>query len=164
MIISAIVAVSKNNVIGKDNKMPWHLPADLAYFKKTTLGHPVILGRKNFDSIGKPLPGRTNIIVTRDRSFACTNCTVVHSLEEALLYGFQNKEDEVFIIGGGTIYEQSMDLWDKLYLTEIDTEMDGDVFFPEIDKTKWEQISAVEKEADEKNAYNLIFKVFSRVR
>lgn len=163
MIISAIVAVTKNNVIGKENKMPWHLPADLAYFKKTTLGHPVILGRKNFESIGKPLPGRTNIIVTRDRSFACSNCKVVHSLEEALLFGFQNKEEEVFIIGGGTIYEQSKDLWDKLYLTEIDVVMDGDVFFPEIDKAQWHQISAVEKEADEKNAFNLIFRVFSRI-
>lgn len=162
MTISAIVAVTKNNVIGKDNQMPWHLPADLAYFKKVTLGHMIIIGRKNFESIGKPLPGRTNIIITRDRSFACSNCKVMHSLEDALFFAHNNNENEVFIIGGGTIYEQSKDLWDKLYLTEIDTIVDGDVFFPEISWSQWHLVSEEQKASDEKNAFNLKFKVYSR--
>jgi dihydrofolate reductase len=164
MTISAIVAVAKNNVIGRDNQMPWYLPADLAYFKKVTLGHMIIIGRKNFESIGKPLPGRTNIIITRDRSFACTNCRVMHSLEEALFFAHDNNENEVFIIGGGTIYEQTKELWDKLYFTEIDTIVEGDVFFPEINWAQWQLVSEEQKAADEKNTYNLNFKVFTRKR
>ncbi len=162
MIISAIVAVTKNNVIGRENTMPWHLPADLAYFKQTTLGHPIIIGRKNFESIGKPLPGRKNMIITRDRTFACSNCIVVHSLEEALLMNYKSGEEEVFIIGGGMIYEQSKDLWNKLYYTEIDTKMEGDVFFPILNWEEWELVREEFRAADEKNVFNLTFRVFNR--
>lgn len=162
MVISCIVASAKNNVIGKDNKMPWHLPADLAYFKKITSGHHILLGRKNFESIGRPLPNRTNVIITGDKEFACSNCMVTYSIEEALSVAYNNGEEEVFIIGGGMIYEQSKDLWDKIYLTEIDLEVEGDVFFPELNWEKWELISSQENEKDDKNQYNYTFKVFHR--
>jgi len=162
MSLSLILAASQNGVIGANNRLPWRLPADLAYFKRLTLGHSVVMGRKTHESIGKPLPGRTNIIVTRDRSFACSNCIVLHSLEEALLFAHKKAENEVFIIGGGMIYEQSRDLWNKLYLTEIDTTLEGDIFFPEINWSQWELVSEEKKQADEKNAYNLKFKVFTK--
>jgi dihydrofolate reductase len=162
MIISSIVATAKNRVIGKDNDMPWHLPADLSYFKRTTTGHHVIMGRKNYEAIGKPLPNRTNIIITRDKSFTCTNCEVLHSLENALRFAQENGENEVFIIGGGTIYEQSKGYWNKLYLTEIDLETDGDVFFPELHWDEWILISEEKYEKDEKNPYDYCFKVFER--
>jgi len=164
MIISSIVATAKNRVIGKNNGMPWHLPADLTYFKKTTSGHYIILGRKNFLAIGRPLPNRTNIILTRDKSFACSNCVVAHSVEEALQIAHQNGETEVFIIGGGKIYEQTVEYWDKLYLTEIELETEGDVFFPEMNWNDW-QLSWEEKhERDEKNPHPYTFKVFERIR
>lgn len=163
MKISSIVATAKNNVIGKDNDMPWHLPADLAYFKKTTLGHHLILGKNNFFAIGKPLPKRTNIILTRDPYFACTNCLVAHSLEEALSIAYENGETEVFIIGGGMIYEQSMKYWDKLYLTEIDLEVEGDVFFPQMNWNEWELELEEKHLKDTTNPYNYTFKVFNKI-
>lgn len=162
MTISCIVAIADHNVIGKNNTMPWHLPADLAYFKKTTTGHPIIMGRKNFESIGRPLPKRTNIIITHDSSFACSNCLVANSIEEALLYAKKTDTEEAFIIGGGTIYTQSMDYWDKLYLTEIDLETDGDVFFPEINREEWLLVSEKCHTKDEQNPYNYCFKVYER--
>lgn len=162
MIISSIVATAENRVIGKDNDMPWHLPADLAYFKKTTSGHHIILGRKNYEAIGGPLPKRTNIIVTRDMGFSCSNCEVVHSIEDALLLARQNGENEVFIIGGGTIYEQSEPYWNKLYLTEIELVTEGDVFFPELNWEEWTLVSEEKHEKDEKNPYDYCFKVFER--
>lgn len=162
MTISCIVATAKNRVIGKDNDMPWHLPADLSYFKKTTLGHHIILGRKNYLAIGKPLAKRTNIIVTRDKSFACSNCEVVHTIEDALLIAKQNNEEEVFIIGGGSIYDQTIIYWDKIYLTEIDLETEGDVFFPELNWDNWTLISSEEHYKDVKNPYDYTFKVFER--
>jgi len=163
MIISAIVAVGNNNVIGKDNNMPWHLPADLTYFKKTTLDHHILLGRKNFEAIGRPLPKRTNVIVTRDTDFACSNCVVVHSIEDALHYAWRNEEEEAFIIGGGSIYEQSIEYWDKLYITFIDLEVEGDVFFPDIDWKQWKLISENKHQKDEKNKYNYTFRVYERI-
>lgn len=162
MTISCIVACAKNNVIGKDNKMPWHLPADLAYFKKITSGHHIVLGRKNFESIGRPLPNRTNVIITRDKEFACSNCVVAYSIEEALSIAHKNGEEEVFIIGGGTIYEQSKELWDKLYLTEIDLEVEGDVFFPDLNMEEWKLISSQDNPKDEKNPYNYSFKLYHK--
>ena len=151
MIISCIVATDKNRVIGKDNDIPWYLPADLQYFKKTTIQKTVLMGRNCFVSIGRPLPKRTNIIVTRDPYFISSNCLVARSIPEALNMAYQENEEEVFIIGGGQIYEQTIDLWDKIYLTEVDTEVDGDVFFPHIDKNKWELIFEEFHEKDEKN-------------
>ncbi|RMG82437.1 MAG: dihydrofolate reductase, partial [Bacteroidetes bacterium] len=139
MIISTIVATAKNNVIGKDNQIPWYLPADLRYFKKMTLNHHIIMGRNCYESIGRPLPKRTNIIVTRNPFFIASGCLIAHSVEEALELARENGEAEAFIIGGGQIYEQSRHLWDKIYLTEVDVEVEGDVFFPEIDPAQWEE-------------------------
>jgi dihydrofolate reductase len=162
MTISAIAATARNNVIGKDNQIPWYLPEDLKFFKRTTIGHHIIMGRKNFLSIGRPLPKRTNVVITRDPFFTATGCIMAHSLDEALEIAKRNGEDEAFIIGGGEIYRQSLPYWDKLYLTEVDLEVEGDVFFPEIDESEWEEISSEPHKADEKNPCDFTFRVFER--
>lgn len=163
MKISSIVAVANNGVIGNDNDIPWRISTDLKYFKKVTSGHHIIMGRKSFLSIGKPLPNRTNIIVTRDPFFVATNCIVVHSIPEALEYAANNGEEEVFITGGGMIYEQTMDLVDKLYITEVDAAPEGSVHFPEIDKAKWNLISEDQRSKGERDEYDFCFKVYERV-
>lgn len=163
MIISSLVAVSKNGVIGKDNDIPWYLPADLAYFKKTTIQHTIIMGRKTYESIGRPLPKRTNIIVTRNPYFASSHCLVAHSVAEALEMAHERGEDEVFIIGGGKIFDISYELWDRLYLTEVDVEVDGDVFFTEINLDDWNLISEDRHQKDEKNEFDYTFKVYERI-
>lgn len=163
MIISAIVAAAKNNVIGKDNQIPWYLPADLAYFKKTTLEHHVIMGRKCFKSISRPLPKRVNIVVTRDPFFMADGVLVAHSVEEALGMAFDDGAKEVFILGGGEIYKDSMDLWDKIYLTEVDIEPEGDVFFPEIEPTEWTETWRETHEPDSKNEYTYTFRLLERI-
>ncbi|HHH50338.1 MAG TPA: type 3 dihydrofolate reductase [Saprospiraceae bacterium] len=163
MIVSAILAAAKNNVIGKDNKIPWHLSADLKYFKKTTLNHHIIMGRKTYSSIGKPLPKRSNIIVTRNPYFIVSNCIVVHSIDEALEIALDNGEEEVFIIGGGEIYQQSMPYLDKIYLTEVDLELKGDTHFPKLDNKEWKLISEVHHPADDKNDFAFSFKVLERI-
>ncbi len=162
MIISCIVAAAKNNVIGKDNDIPWYLPADLKYFKKVTINHHIIMGRNCFKSIGRALPKRTNIIITRDPYFIATDCLVAHSIEEGLSLAHENGEQEAFIIGGGMIYEQTQKLWDKLYYTEVDLEVEGDVFFPEINMQEWNLISEELHEPDEKNEYRYNFKILER--
>lgn len=162
MKISVIVARAHNNVIGRDNDMPWHLPADLKYFKRRTLNHHIIMGRNCFESIGFPLPKRTNIILSRDPYYMVSNCVVAHSISEALSIAFEAGEEEVFIIGGGKIYDQTQDLWDRMYITDIDLETDGDVFFPEIDYTQWHLISEEAHEPDDKNLYPYAFKVYDR--
>jgi dihydrofolate reductase len=165
MTISLIVAVSQNNVIGKDNNLPWHLPADMKYFKEKTMGHCVIMGRKNYDSIPgrfRPLTGRTNIIVTRQKNFSAPDCVVVNSLEDALSEAKKKNETEAFIIGGGDIFRQSLMLADKIYLTRIHHLMDGDVYFPEIKTEEWKEESAMHYKADEKNKFDFSFLVFVR--
>jgi dihydrofolate reductase len=163
MIVSAIAAVAKNGVIGKGNEIPWYLPADLKYFKKTTLNRHIIMGRYSFLSIGRPLPKRVNIVVTRNLFFAASGCVVAHSVEEALDYARQQGEEEAFIIGGGQIYEQSMPLWDRLYLTEVDLEVpDGEVFFPKYDPAQWKLLSEEAHQPDEKNEHAYVFKVLER--
>ncbi|MFN0016560.1 MAG: dihydrofolate reductase [Saprospiraceae bacterium] len=164
MIVSAIVAVAKNGVIGKDNEIPWYLPADLAYFKRTTLEHHVIMGRNSFHSIGRPLPKRVNVVVTRDPFFAAEGVLVAHSVEEALGIAFDNGEAEAFIIGGGAIYRDSMDIWDKIYLTEVDIVPAGDVFFPEIDFSEWKETWREVHQADEKNEYVYTFRILERIQ
>lgn len=163
MIVSAIVAMARNRVIGKDNQIPWYLPADLRYFKRRTLDHHIIMGRKSFQSIGHPLPKRTNIVVTRDPFFIASNCLVARSVEEALTIALDNGEEEVFIIGGGEIYRQSMQYWDRLYLTLVEAEPDGDILFPEIDLAQWKCVSSEAHHADEKNEFNYTFKVYHRM-
>jgi dihydrofolate reductase len=162
MIISAIVATAKNNVIGKDNQIPWYLPADLAYFKRTTLDHHIIMGRNSFLSIGRPLPKRTNVVVSRDPFFIATGCVRAFSIEEALHIAEKNGETEAFIIGGGEIYRQSAHLWQRLYLTEVDLDTEGDVFFPNLDWSDWRLVSEESRMKDEKNEFDYVFKIFER--
>lgn len=162
MIISAIVATAHNNVIGKDNQIPWYLPADLSYFKKTTLDHHLIMGRNCFRSIGRPLPKRINIVVTRDPFFTADGVLIAHSIEEALGIAFDGGESEVFIIGGGEIYRETVDLWDRIYLTEVEAVVEGDVFFPEINPDEWKEIWKEAHQPDEKNEWEYTFRVLER--
>ncbi len=163
MLVSAIVAVSNNGVIGKNNDIPWYLSSDLKFFKRTTIGHHVIMGRKSFLSIGRPLPRRTNIVITRDPYFVASGCLVARSVEEALEMAHDNDENEAFIIGGGEIYQASLQYWDKLYYTEVHVDIpDGDVFFPEINWSEWELISSEAREAGEKDDHPFTFKLYER--
>ncbi len=163
MIVSAIVAAAENRVIGKDNQIPWYLSKDLQFFKKTTLNHHIVMGRKSFHAIGKPLPKRTNIVVTRDAFFTASGVLVTHSIEEGLQIALDNNEDEAFIIGGGEIYAQSMDLWDRIYYTRVHAEPEGDVFFPELDHRLWDLKREEFFPADEKNDYDFTIQIFQRV-
>ncbi len=168
MLVSAIVAMDKNKVIGVNNEIPWYLPADFRYFKRKTIDHHIVMGRKCFDSIGKPLPKRTNIILTRNPYFIATDCLVYHSLEEALSLAYDNQEEECFIIGGTEIYKLAWQYLDKLYITEVDTEVahkeeDYVVHFPELDPAEWTEVNSVPKEADEKNEFGYTFKIYERV-
>jgi dihydrofolate reductase len=163
MIISAIVAMSTNRVIGRDMGLPWHQPKDMKFFKETTMGHHLIMGRNNFASMDyRPLKGRINIVLTRDPFFITSSAIVMHSIEEALSFAYDAGEEEVFIIGGGEIYRQSMHLLDKIYLTEVITDIPGDTYFPEIDMSEWDLVSAVDVEADAKNEFPMRFKVLLR--
>lgn len=130
--VSIVVAIAEQNrAIGKDNQLPWHIPEDLKRFKQITSGHPIIMGRKTFESIGRPLPNRTNIIITRDPSYQVENCVVVNSLEKAITYASTIDQDEIFVIGGGQIFKEALPITDKLYLTVVKGNIEGDVFFPE---------------------------------
>ncbi len=162
MIKSIMVARSDNRVIGKDNDLVWHMPADLKYFKETTTGHYVIMGRKTYESVDKPLPGRLNIIVTRQKDYRREGCIVVHSVEEALALGEKNRQEEVFILGGSQIYVLTMDTADRIYLTEIQAEFEGDSYFPKIDDTRWKEVKREEHEPDEKNPHPYAFVVLER--
>ncbi len=154
MILSIIVAIAKNHAIGKDNKLLWYLPNDLKHFKNTTSGHTVIMGRKTFDSVGKPLPKRRNIVITR-QAISIEGCEVVDSLEAAI--ALCKSEDEVFIVGGAEIYRQAIPLTDRIYLTIIDHEFDGDTFFPELNPDEWQESKREDFEPDEKNKYKYSF-------
>ena len=165
-MISLIAAIGKNNELGKENKLLWKLPADMQHFIKTTSGHPVIMGRKTFESIGKPLPNRQNIVITRNKTYLRNDADVVHSLEEAIkstrvtLVDFE----EIFIIGGGELYRQTMPIADKLYITHIDAEnKDADAFFPEIIPIVWNEVSHIEHERDEKNPFNYTFSIYEKI-
>jgi len=163
MIVSAIVAISKNRVIGRDNEIPWHLSGDMKFFKRTTMDHHVIMGRKTFMSMGRPLPKRTNIVITRDLYFVASGCIIARSIEEALEIAFDNEETEAFIIGGGEIYQQSLRYWDKIYLTEVDVEIpDGEIFFPELNLDEWRTLSTDKFPADENNDHAYKIKVLER--
>lgn len=163
MIVSAIVAAGQGGVIGKDGDIPWYLSADLKYFKRTTLNHHIIMGRKTFDSIGRPLPKRTNIILTRNPFFIASNCITVNSLQEALQIAADNGEEEAFIIGGGAIYAQAMPLLHRIYFTAVDLEVeDGDTFFPELDPEQWRLQSSEHHLPDERNEHAYTFKVYER--
>lgn len=151
-MISIIVATSKNRVIGNNNSLIWKLPADLKRFKQITTGNTVVMGRKTYESIGKPLPNRRNIIITRDTNYLVDNCEIVNSIEEALMLC----NNDCFIIGGGEIYKQSIDIADKIYLTLVQEDFEGDTYFPEIGK-EWTKVIREDFEPDEKNAHKYSF-------
>jgi dihydrofolate reductase len=162
-MVSLVVAVGKNYVIGKDNKLIWHLPADLKFFKQVTMGHHMIMGRKTFDSIGKPLPGRTSVVVTRNRDVKFPEGVLIaHSLDEAVeLCG---NDPEICIIGGAQIFEESMKIADRIYLTMIHQEFDGDVFFPKPDPSIWKEVKREDHEPDEKNPYHYSFCQLEKIK
>jgi dihydrofolate reductase len=165
MTISLIAALSRNLVIGRNNDLPWHLPDDMKYFMQTTKGHYVIMGRKNYDSIPekfRPLPNRTNIVVTRQQGLKLPNCTVVHSLEEAVAIAREAGEKELFIIGGAAIYQLGMPLANRLYLTEIDATIDGDTYFPEFQKSLWKEVSRQHHPTDDRHAFPFDFVIYER--
>lgn len=159
MIISMIAAMAKDRVIGKDNQMPWHLPADFAWFKRCTLGKPVVMGRKTYESIGRPLPGRQNIVISRDANLAIEGVTTVTSIEQALEAA--GEVDEVMIIGGGAIYKACLPQADKLYVTYIDAQIEGDTQFPHWGDM-FEETHSENYVADEKNAYDMKFVILER--
>ncbi len=166
MKISMIAAMTQNRVIGRHNDLPWSLPDDFAFFKKTTMGHCVIMGRKNFDSLPpkfKPLPSRANMVVTRNESFNHPGVEVFHSLGEALKKAKSIGEQEAFIIGGGEIYKLGLALADTIYLTEIVAEIPGDTFFPEFDKNTWRECSRVHHPADERHLYAFDFVIYEKL-
>lgn len=165
MIISLIAAITKNHVIGKNNALPWHLPDDMKYFMQTTKGHHVIMGRKNYESLPekfRPLPNRTNIVITRQRNFKAPQCMVVHSIEEGIEIARKNGEAELFIIGGAAIYQQAMPQTQRMYLTEIDATLEGDTHFPGFVKSEWREVSRRHHSADERHAYAFDFVVYER--
>jgi dihydrofolate reductase len=159
--LSFIVATSENGVIGKDNTIPWYLPADFAYFKKTTMGHPIIMGRKTYQSIGRPLPGRLNIVVTRDASFHPEGTRVASSLEDAIEAASQTGTDEAFIIGGSSLFDAAINQADRIYLTLVHAQAEGDVFF-KFNPAGWQQISKEKHQADENNKFSYDFLVLDR--
>jgi dihydrofolate reductase len=163
MIISAIVAVAENKVIGHENQIPWYLPADLAFFKRTTSHHCILMGRKCFQSIGKPLPNRTNIVITRDPYFIAQGVVTVHSIEEALQYAVDAGETEAFIIGGGEIYTQSAHYWDRIYLTQVAISPPGDVFFEIPQPELWQLVSEEKHEPDAKNTFAFNFQRYEHL-
>jgi len=161
MTISVIVAFSKGNIIGKNNKMPWKLSGDLKRFKAITTGHTVVMGRKTYESIGKPLPNRKNIVLTSIPE-SIIDCITADSLKDAI--AISGEEKELFIIGGETVYKQTLHFADKLYITEIHADLAGDAKFPEIDYSEWEEIYREEHKADEKNQYDYTFINYERKR
>lgn len=157
MQLNAIVAMDENRVIGYQNRLPWHLPADLQHFKKITMGKPILMGRKTFESIGRPLPGRENIILTRNQDFNVAGCVVVHTLQDA----FQNRSD-IFLIGGAELFQQLLPQTQRIYLTLIHHKFVGDTYFPDLIDTEWNEIESQTFPADEKNRYSYTFKIYGR--
>ena len=150
-----------NREIGVDNQLPWHLPKDLKHFKEITSGHPIIMGRKTYESIGKPLPNRTNIVISRKKDWFEEGILIVGSIKEAIKFG-QKIDEDIFIIGGGNIFEQTMDIADKLEVTEIKTNIEADTFFPKIEPKIWTKTDEVCHEKDEKNNFDFCFQTFQR--
>ena len=160
-MITIIAAIANNHVLGKNNQLIWHLPADLKRFKLTTTGHTVIMGRKTFESLGnKPLPNRTNIIISANKNFKAKNCVLAHSLQEAIFYA--KADANPFILGGAHIYQQALAFADVLDLTFVHHNFDGDVFFPEIDKAIWKETSRQDFKADDKNKFDYSFVKFEK--
>ncbi len=161
-MISIVVAAADNNAIGKNNQLLWHLPNDLKFFKNTTWGMPVIMGRKTFDSLKKPLPGRTNIVITHQPDFNVQGVITANSLQDALQKAAATHCKEFFIIGGGEIYRQALEIADRIYLTKVRTSIDADTFFPAINEKQWQIISKEDFPADEKHAYPYSFQIWEK--
>lgn len=161
MIKSLIVACDENYLIGNENKMIWYLPADLKHFKLTTSGHHIIMGRKTFESIGRPLPNRTSIIVTRQKDYTQEGCLIAHSLEEA--FEMAKSDSEAFVIGGGEIYKQALELVDKLHITRVHHQFEGDCYFTKPDFENWKLTESEIHKANEKNAYDYTFEVWEKI-
>ncbi len=162
MRLNIVVAKSENDVIGRDGDLPWRLSADLRHFKATTLGHPLVMGRKTHESIGRPLPGRQNIIVTRQADYRAEGCTIAASLEQAIAEALS--AEEVMIIGGATLYAAALPRADRLYLTEVHAQIAGDTHFPPLDRKAWREVSRERHEADESNDHDYSFVILDRLR
>jgi len=160
MIVSFIVAMDRNRVIGRNGKLPWRLSADLKHFKAVTMGKPIIMGRKTHESIGRPLPGRENVVITNDRGYQAPGCTVLHSME--CVFAKFNNVDEILIMGGADLYRQLFDRAARIYLTEVHAELEGDTWFPEFDRESWAEIERQDFKADGKNEYDYSFVVLER--
>lgn len=158
--ISLIAALDNNGVIGDGGDIPWRLPADLKYFKRVTMGKPLIMGRKTYESIGRPLPGRKNIVLTHQRDYHAPGCTVVHSIEQALAAA--GNAEEVMVAGGGSVYRQFLPLADRLYLTFVETTAEGDKTFPSVDPANWHLIFEEAHAADEDNPFAFRFTIFEK--
>ncbi len=154
-LLSLICAMDANRLIGKNNTLPWHIPADLAFFKQITMGKPVIMGRKTFESIGRPLPGRTNIIVSRNTELNFPGCDIADSIDQAMVLAGDN--EEVMLIGGASLYQQCINRADQIYLTLIHHRFNGDTWFPEIDPDQWKQTTRADHRADSSNSYSYSF-------
>ena len=162
MIISLLVAMDEKRGIGKDGKLPWRLSSDLKRFRELTMGHHIIVGRKTFESIGKPLPGRRTIVVTRNPNYTVEGCLVAGSVESALKLAKERGESEAFIIGGADIYAQALEVADRIYLTEVHAEVDADTFFPEFDRSAWTERECTYQPTDEKNQHACTFRLLER--
>lgn len=162
MIISQIVAASLNNVIGKNNGLPWKMPTDMAYFKNTTWGHNIVTGRRNYEAEGKALPGRVNIVLTRNLDYKIPDGIVVQRFDDAIAIAAQVDEEELFVVGGAEIYKLAMPYTDRIYLTRIHAVIEGDTFYPEPDWSEWDEISKESHLKDEQNPYDFDFIVFER--
>lgn len=163
MILSLIAAIGKNNELGKGNDLLWKMPADMKHFREITSGHPIIMGRKTFESIGRPLPNRQNIVITRDKTYLRDSVDVVHSLEEAIEMSKRHFDTEVFVIGGAEIFKQAMQLANQLYITRVEAEdKTADVFFPSVG-SEWHEKSRETHEADEKNPFKYTFLVYKKI-
>lgn len=162
MIVSLIVAMDETRAIGIDNELPWHLSQDLKHFKRITMGHHLIMGRKTYQSIGGILPGRTMIILTRNKGFQAEGCLIAHSFQEALHLAEERGEEEVFVIGGASVFEQALPISDRLYLTRVHTEVEADTYFPAFQREDWELVSETRYEADPDNQYPFTIKYFVR--
>ena len=166
MIISMIAAMGSNRVIGKDNDLPWHLPDDFKFFQQTTKGHHIIMGRKNWESLPhkfQPLPNRTNLVITRNRTYHAEGAHVISSLEEGKKIASDNNETELFIIGGGEIYRMALDMAQRIYLTEIDASFDGQVTFPDFSQGLWKEVQRTHHSADERHQYAFDFVVYEKI-
>ena len=160
MQLSIIVAMDRNRVIGRGGTLPWHISSDLKNFKKITMGKPILMGRKTHDSIGKPLPGRENIILTNNKKYLAEGCTVKNTLDE--VYSYCEEQLELVVMGGAILYSQTLDKADKLYITEVNASVNGDTFFPEYKSSQWREISRESFNADENNEFDYSFTVLER--